>query len=263
MAEMALYMTIVAAAMLLVGCAQNPSTPKSEPGRASAPAGNAREKPGWELVFEENFDGPALDHKVWEVDAAPHGFFISGRWPENVSISDGLLRLETKKEERAGQHWTTGHIWTKEFRPQYGLFEARIRIGGTPGLNNAFWLRKVKGHKSAWDHWEVCVETHYPNKVNIGVQVVAKGKVNSPAKTWTAPVPLDKDFHIFGILWTEKEWVFTLDGQEIDRHENIINEPAYVALSTGVAPWAGGVTDALIGTHMDVDWIRAYRPKQP
>jgi len=32
-------------------------------------------------------------------------------------------------------------------------------------------------------------------------------------------------------------------------------------LRTAVMPWAGAATDALIGTSMDVDWVRVYKSK--
>jgi beta-glucanase (GH16 family) len=133
---------------------------------------------GWELVFEDNFDGPEADSwkEKWIADAQAHTHILSSRWPENVSVADGNLLLTAKKESRGGQDWTAGSVWTKE-KFQYGYFEARYRYARAPGLNNSFWLMNnavgvdpAKVASGEFTVFEIDVnEGHYPNKISSNI----------------------------------------------------------------------------------------------
>ena len=71
-----------------------------------------------------------------------------------------------------------------------------------------------------------------------------------------------REFHVFGLEWSEQELVFYLDGKELRREPNVFcRSPAPVWLSLAIIPWAGPVTDAIDGTFMEVDYVRVYRRK--
>jgi hypothetical protein len=71
-----------------------------------------------------------------------------------------------------------------------------------------------------------------------------------------------REFHVFGLDWTERELVFYLDGKELRRERNeFCHSPAQVWLSLAIIPWAGPITDAIDGTFMEVDYVRVYRMK--
>lgn len=133
---------------------------------------------GWQMVFDEEFNGPAADswQANWISDAQAHKHILSSRWPENVSVKDGNLYLTAKKESRGGQDWTAGSVWTKE-QFQYGYFEARYRYAAAPALNNSFWLmNNAKGVDPAkvasgeFTVFEIDInEGHYPNKISSNI----------------------------------------------------------------------------------------------
>ena len=78
------------------------------------------------------------------------------------------------------------------------------------------------------------------------------------------PPNLGESFHVYSLLWTEKELIYYFDGQEIRRTENdICHGPAPVWLSLAIIQWAGTVTDAIDGTSMDVDYVRVYQMDEP
>ena len=57
----------------------------------------------WELTFSDDFNGDRLDTNVWRsAHGQSWGKLLSARYPENIAISNGLLRLVTKKEKRGG-----------------------------------------------------------------------------------------------------------------------------------------------------------------
>jgi beta-glucanase (GH16 family) len=72
-----------------------------------------------------------------------------------------------------------------------------------------------------------------------------------------------REFHIFGLDWTEQELVFYLDGKELRREKNeICRSPAPVWLSLAIIPWGGQITDAIDGKAMEVDYVRIYRRRE-
>ena len=211
----------------------------------------------WELTFEDHFDGDTLDARVWNVQASASPHLLSGRWPENVVVEDGLLRLVTRKELRAGQEWTTGHIWTRNFKQQYGYFEARMRYAAATGVNNAFWLFEPGVLEID------IVEGQYPDIITTNLHYRSEtGEMDRiQSISYRSTVDLSDGFHVYAVEWNEDEVVWYFDGEVIRRWENTVaHHPLDVRFSTAVVQdWRGPVTDALDGTSMDVDWVRVYQ----
>jgi hypothetical protein len=221
--------------------------------RDGPPAGGA-----WKLEFEENFDGDTLDATRWAVESGAPSHILSSRWPENVVVRGGVLHLLTRKQSRGGKQWTTGNLWTRTYKPQYGYFEARMRLGKATGLNNAFWLM-TENAKGA-HHFEIDItEARYPNKSAMTVHNWKDGHTAS-GSVFAADEDLSADFHVYGALWTADEIVWYLDGAEVRRvKHDYCRAPSPVRLSSAVGRFAGRITDALDGTEMEVDWVRVYR----
>jgi beta-glucanase (GH16 family) len=75
-------------------------------------------------------------------------------------------------------------------------------------------------------------------------------------------IDLARDFHTYGLEWSEDELVFYFDGRELRREKNTFCfSPSPVWLSLAIIPWAGKVTDAIDGTFMEVDYVRIYQRK--
>jgi beta-glucanase (GH16 family) len=124
----------------------------------------------WELKWQDEFDYPnrKLD-KQWEAQNGPNTHILCSRWRENVEVKDGYLRLINKKENRGGQEWTSGSIWTKE-QFQYGYYECRYRYAAAPATNNSFWLMTRGIEPKKGKKFEIDInEGHYPNKINTNI----------------------------------------------------------------------------------------------
>lgn len=214
----------------------------------------------WEIAFRDEFNGDRLDTNVWRsATGQSWGKLLSARFPENVAVSNGLLRLITKKEKRGGKEWTSAMISTAKFRQKYGYWESRYRYAAASGLNQAFWMNP--GAKDKEKGFEIDVnEGHYPTDINSSLH---QGGLPSQSKRFVADYDLAADFHIYAVEWNEREVIYYFDGKEIYRVPNTkahLDVP--VIFATAVLPfWAGPVNDTLDGKSMDVDWVRVYRKK--
>jgi beta-glucanase (GH16 family) len=268
---------LTACSLLLVGHAKPPAAaaaaavPVPVPG-SLLPGGPAK----WQLTWSDEFDYPdsRLEER-WISQNSGSTHILSSRWRENATVSQGTLKLLNKKEKRGGNDWTSGNIWTKQHF-QYGYFECRYRYAAAAGTNNSFWIMTKDKPPQGKKSFEIDInEGHYPNKVNTNIHNHSD-RVQKKDGKWTHPSSsksftfgdrkdgthnFARDFHTFGLHWTEQELVFYVDGKELRRAKNAFcHGPAPVWLSLAVIAWAGPVTDAIDGTFMEVDYVRIYQP---
>ena len=222
---------------------------------------------GWKLLWSDEFDyaDSRLDEK-WVSENASPGHILCSRWRENAVVTNGMLRLCNRKEKRGGKEWTSASVWTKA-RFKYGYFECRYRYAAATGTNNSFWF--VTLPHGVDEGFEIDVnEGHYPSEINTNIHDYEKvffkdGKkrhqVNAKAFNLGRSVDLSKEFHVYGFLWTADELVFYFDGKEIRRVRNeVCHSECALLLSEAILKWAGPVGDAIDGTFMEVDYVRAY-----
>lgn len=135
------------------------------------------EKPGWELTFNDEFDGPRLNDWYW-YPAYRSGrkiFFkkqnILSRWLDpmaNYIIENGILKLRIdgnhpvrleKSERCVSSIQTSDHRFVDDnnkyqvldkFSQKYGWFEIRARMPKGSGLHCAFWLLQTDPNKQEY-----------------------------------------------------------------------------------------------------------------
>lgn len=228
----------------------------------------------WKLAWSDEFDDPdsKLEEK-WVSQNGPSGHILSSRWRENAKVSAGTLRLTNKKEQRGGQEWTSGNIWTKQhFR--YGYYECRYRYAAAEGTNNSFWIMTMGQQPSGKKAFEIDInEGHFPNEVNTNIHnhtdvTIVNGRKTHPSSSKSFAFKegnpnFARDYQTYGLEWTERELVFYFNGREIRREKNdFCHQPAPVWLSLAIIGWGGKITDAIDGTFMEVDYVRIYQPRQ-
>jgi len=110
----------------------------------------------WTLVWNDEFEGDALDTTKWDYQYGTGSEYGLSGWgneeqqyyqAENVSVSDGILKIEARKENVGNQPYTSGRIRTVNnetseplFEKTYGKFEARMKLPTGNGVWPAFWL---------------------------------------------------------------------------------------------------------------------------
>lgn len=73
---------------------------------------------------------------------------------------------------------------------------------------------------------------------------------------------LAKEYHTYGLEWNADSLIWYFDRQEIRRAANTIcTGPSPIWLSEAILPWLNPVASEIIGTQMEVDYVRAYEKK--
>jgi hypothetical protein len=163
-------------------------------GWAAGPAFGAPPSPDYQLLFEDNFDGPTLDESHWSRRTGPRTGqgFNSLNLARNVSIADGALRIVAKQEVINGKTENTGGGVISRHRFGYGYYEVRSKpfMAGR-GVHSGFWQRGLAQENNAVfeiDSYELG-STHKIASNNLYVLVAPKGRAELP---WPlrAQVPL-------------------------------------------------------------------------
>lgn len=245
----------------------------------------------FELIFEDNFDGPELDSTKWH----EHRYFNTetgarkgGLWsPSQALIIDNQLHIRTeyKNEGEYGAGYYTEAIDTSGlFEQRFGYFECRCKLPAAEGLWAAFWLHsdKVGEGNSGQEGTEIDIfESPLYKRKKIRDSVVSnlhyngygiKGKskrlgafkVNDPYNT----------FNTYGLRWDEKEYVFYINGEETCRSSfgGVSQNKEFMILSVevdGVAGkpvfgWSGNIENNPEGTlpiDFVVDYVKVYQKK--
>jgi len=165
------------------------------------------------LVWEENFDGTALNESVWNFelgDGCPH---ICG-WGNNERqvytnsnhvVKDGYLTITAKKE---GNSYTSTRITSKgkkEFK--YGYIEARAKIPTGHGIWPAFWMLGSNISEVGWPKsGEIDILEYVgkePDMVFTSLHTQdSHGETINTKKTEFKDI--EEGFHTYGINWTKE-----------------------------------------------------------
>lgn len=296
------YLRVVAATAILALPALGAGAHAAELGRAAQSAADSYVPPGYSVVFNDEFNDAQLDRQKW----ATRYIYANGtldrlqseaqvyRDNANHLIYDGMLSLTAR---RVGQGYESGMIRSRwEFKPSQSVsyyVETRARMPAGKGVFPAFWLNSGYSPtgKLYWgpeiDIFEFVVdgieenpESRRKNMVHSGV-VTHAGRIPSKItyqhpnyqRQWNlfwAPSDLTADFHTYGLLWTETDISFYVDGVRtharsyrwIYDNDGQPAGPAHVLLNLAIGgDWAGrhGIDDSAFPQALDVDWVRVYR----
>ncbi len=240
------------------------------------PDGPQLDMSGYELVFEDEFEGDALDLTKWAYrgNGVRRSGFMS---PEQVFVEDGnlIMRAEHKNGEY-GEGWYGGMIRTVE--DYYGggyYFECRCisSLGG--GFWSAFWLNSPgmeseEASNGGLGGAEVDIFESYNYKyplpflwdtvaLNVHVGGYGDGLRSQVLGNYKADKPYTQ-YNTYGLEWTDEEYIFYINGVEAvrsDFKDGVCREIEYVILSLEVPK----VITAKPGFTTDfiVDYVRVYK----
>ena len=246
----------------------------------------------WNMVWNDEFDGNTLDLSKWSYQIGNNyngwGNFEAQYYTENnVSVSDGMLIIEARKEGIEGFEYTSGRIRTVNddgdtlFSTKYGRIEARISLPVGQGLWPAFWMMPVDNEYGLW-----------PLSGEIDI-VEARGRIENVINGtihYGERIPNNKhsgsdytfedsnisEFHVYAVEWDTNEIKWFVDGEEycstsnwytmsedgnIGEYPAPFNQEFYLILNLAVGgTYDDGIlpNDSDLPGKMMVDYVRVY-----
>ena len=240
---------------------------------------------GWDLVWQDEFDGDEIDLTKWSHEVNGRGGGNSELqyytdFPENSFIENGNLVIEAREEKYIGRNYTSARMrtlgkgdWT------YGRFEARIRLPEGQGIWPAFWMLPSEWSYGGWPtSGEIDIMEmvgHLPGKVHGTIHYGSLGNHQYTGTDYDLPAG-DKfidDFHIFAVEWEEEEMRWYVDGelyQTLNQWETKnhpfpapFDQNFHIILNLAVGGhWPGSPDETTeFPQRMEVDYVRVYQKK--
>ncbi|MEN1681746.1 MAG: glycoside hydrolase family 16 protein, partial [Planctomycetota bacterium] len=230
---------------------------------------------GFELVWNDEFNGDALDTTKWRVRQANRPRAHTVIDPGCVGFDGrGNLVLTTRWDPES-ETYRIGQIGTSGiYEARYGYFESRIKFQQHDGHHGAFWIQSNHLTDELDNHMvsgtEIDIIEHFGPHKSMSFNLHWNGygehhqhlgeRVRS-----LAAADASQDFHVYGCLWTEDAYVFYVDGREAWRtSEAVSGIHQYLILSLLSSGWekdrldatraAGGLPDSML-----VDYVRVYQ----
>lgn len=264
---------------------------------AAAPttAPSAVAKPGWRLVWSDEFnqpDGAAPDPAKWKYEVgylrnAEKQYYTRDR-RENVRIEDGNLIIEARKEpypipdgDGKTAEYTSGSIETHGPGGawQYGRIEVRAKIPTGRGMWPAIWMLPPTIAQPGFADWPECGEIDIMENVGFDPHVihgtVHTGAYNHTKKTEKGKkLRLDRpweNYHVYAIEWDERKIDFMIDDRVYNTFANDgakdpmtwpFDQPFSLKLNTAIGGmWGGikGIDDSIFPTKFDIEYVRVYQ----
>ncbi len=227
---------------------------------------NLIDKPGYTLIFQEEFNGPNLDQARWNTQywwGRTNGQELQYYSDDAFNIKDNALIIQAQREKRADKNYTSGVITSLDkFSFQYGYVEVYAKIPKGRGLWPAFWLlSNTQNDRSEIDIFEnighdpttLYMTTHFVN--DNGSPAFSQGKYRG--------VDYSAGYHIYAVDWQADRIIWYIDGVERYREtNNIPHEPLYLLANLAVGgKWPGNPDPKTVfPANYQIDYIRVYQP---
>ena len=233
--------------------------------------------PGYELVFDENFDsldvsgrGPGtrwIAHTPWNGDFGD-ALFVDPEPGFPFQVEDGVLRIEARKGEDG--IWRSGLLSSADpsgegFHLKYGYFEIRQKLPPGPGVWPAFWLICNNGPDSSLEIDAMEYYGHEPTSYRSVVRVWPKkdtveDHVVDQLQVLPEETSLTDSFHTIGVS-VEPDWiVFYHDRKEMSRTPTPVEHTCPMFILFNLALGSGfSIENTPDPSYMYVDYVRAYR----
>lgn len=266
----------------LLGACASPTlvpTPSPVPTQIPSPTAAPWDRAGWELVWQDEFDGPELDRTNWTFDIGGNGWG-NQEWqaytdkPENVRIEEGMLVIEAREDPTlpAGRPYSSARLKTQGLHSwTYGRIEARMKLPYGQGIWPAFWM--LGDNNKGWPaSGEIDILEHIGREpTNIYGTVHAPGYSGGDGVGGSLTLPegtLYDDFHVYAIEWEANEIRWYFDDQEFLKltpadvpSDWIFDHEFFLIMNVAVGGrWPGYPNDTTVFPQfLLVDYVRVYQ----
>ena len=259
--------------------------PTSTPFPTPAPIPVA-EEPGWELVWQDEFEGDSINSSNWNFDLGGWGWgngeaqYYTDR-PENARVENGLLVIEARQEKYEEKYYTSARLLTQGLQSfQYGRIEARIKVPSGAGFWPAFWMLGSDFQRNPDDPYD----SNWPDVGEIDIMEyvgrepdLIMGTAHGPGYSGALGIgrwnrqdyAIADDFHTYAIEWDyegirwfyDGEQYFTLDREAVGDREWVFDKEFFILLNLALGGQLAGPIglDTQFPANVYVDYVRVYQ----
>ena len=178
---------------------------------------------GWDLVWQDEFDGPEIDLSKWSYEVNGDGGgnnekqYYTDR-PENARIEAGALVIEARAERYLGRRYTSARLRTlNQGDWQYGRLVIRARLPYGQGIWPAIWMLPTDNVYGSWAaSGEIDIVEllgHQPNTVHGTLHYGGRwpDNTNTGASYVLPDADFSDDWHVFQLDWEPEAFRWTVD----------------------------------------------------
>jgi len=233
-----------------------------------------------ELVWADEFDtdgAPSNENWTYDIGTGNNGWgngevqYYTDR-SDNVTITDGMLKITAKKEDYQGSSYTSARINTKGLYDfTYGRIDVRAKLPEGGGTWPAIWML---GSSFETIGWPACGEIdimegigNNPGYVQGAIHTTASsGSTENKGSTTIADA--SSAFHVYSVNWSPDQISFLVDDEIFytykpdfkDATTWPFDDPQFIILNVAMGGNLGGeISEAFTEGTMEIDYVRVYQ----
>lgn len=248
-------------------------------------AARAGDPAGWQLVWQDEFEGHALNAAKWEFEVNAQGggnnelqYYLTN----NARVDGGVLTIEARRERYTGpegsRSYTSSRLRTRgQGDWKFGRFEVRARLPSGQGLWPAIWMMPTDEVYGGWPNsGEIDIMEllgHKPHQVHGTLHYgdLLQGRHQEGAAYALPTGAFSDNFHVFRFDWEPAVMRWYVDDHlyqtQTRWHTRTHPFPApfdqrfHLLLNVAVGGnWPGPPNDkTLFPQTLIVDYVRVYR----
>jgi beta-glucanase (GH16 family) len=222
------------------------------------------EKEGYELFWEDEFNGIQLDSTKWAVrGVGPRGVgFIT---PDALEIKDGKLNINAFMENDSLKISAVGT--QRRFETTFGYFECRAQLPKTTGNWAAFWIQSPgisSGEDPAKFGVEIDIFEYFKSQggdfVSHNLHWAYGPNQKSTGAFLSKVEGIGEGYHTFALEWTPEKYAFFVDGYKYyEIKEAISHIDEYIILSFEPAHSLEDLKKATLPDSYSIDYVKVYK----
>ena len=270
--------------ILFITCQEPKSSEKQ-------PVVNEWDKEGWTLVWNDEFDGPALNLEKWSYEIGGHGwgnnelqyysdddstaFIQDGKLviradlvPQGTGSSDNLRYFSSARLRTSGKgDW------------RYGRIEVKAKLALGQGIWPAIWMLPTDWMYGGWsESGEIDIMEHVgydPGRVHGSIHTGSYNhKINTQRGGSKLLDKISSKFYVYAIEWYEDRIDFLIDDSKYFSFQNDgkndfntwpFNQRFHLLINIAVGgDWPGSPDETTqFPTEMELEYVRVYEKIQP
>ncbi len=252
---------------------------------------NEWDKEGWTLVWNDEFDGPALNLEKWSYEIGGHGwgnnelqyysdddstaFIQDGKLviradlvPQGTGSSDNLRYFSSARLRTSGKgDW------------RYGRIEVKAKLALGQGIWPAIWMLPTDWMYGGWpESGEIDIMEHVgydPGRVHGSIHTGSYNhKINTQRGGSKLLDKISSKFYVYAIEWYEDRIDFLIDDSKYFSFQNDgkndfntwpFNQRFHLLINIAVGgDWPGSPDETTqFPTEMEVEYVRVYEKILP